>query len=68
MKECPRCLGSGWVCEEHPDLPMHHLLGETERKCGAAGMPCEQPDCPFREYPTDDEVRARGNRGYRSPQ
>jgi hypothetical protein len=60
---CPRCAGSGWVCEAHPELPMDHLLEESTEKCGGAGMPCEEPGCPFRTHPTDDEV-ARGNKGY----
>jgi hypothetical protein len=37
----PRCLGSGWTCEDHPNLPMNH-----EADCGA-GMPCQEPRCPF---------------------
>lgn len=33
--DCPLCLGSGHVCEDHPDSPWRG--GEC---CGAAGMPC----------------------------
>jgi hypothetical protein len=35
--ECPICLGSGWVCENHPKLAWSERLG---CQCGA-GMPCE---------------------------
>lgn len=37
--DCHRCLGSGHVCEEHPDKPWD----EGDGCCGAAGMPCN-PD------------------------
>jgi hypothetical protein len=36
---CPRCLGSGSVCEDHPQLPWDGLTPEG-CQCGAAGMPC----------------------------
>lgn len=37
---CPRCGGTGHVCEDHPHLPWGgmHALGCD---CGAAGMPCQ---------------------------
>jgi hypothetical protein len=35
-RNCPKCLGIGWVCEEHPDKAWHDELGCM---CGA-GMPC----------------------------
>jgi hypothetical protein len=35
-RDCPRCAGSGAVCEDHPDRPF-------EACCGAAGMPCRPP-------------------------
>jgi hypothetical protein len=35
-KNCPICLGLGWVCENHPDLAWDKGLG---CECGA-GMPC----------------------------
>lgn len=37
---CPRCGGTGTVCEDHRDLPWGpmHALGCA---CGAAGMPCQ---------------------------
>lgn len=41
MKTCGHCL-EGWVCEDHPDLPVDH----DRAACGGAGMPCEHPDCP----------------------
>lgn len=37
--DCPRCLGSGHVCEDHPDKPWD----EGDGCCSAAGMPCN-PD------------------------
>lgn len=39
-KRCPTCLGLGWVCENHPDLPWDIEIGCV---CGA-GMPCECND------------------------
>lgn len=38
--DCPRCLGSGHVCEAHPDRPWENEAGTC---CGAPGMPCN-PD------------------------
>jgi hypothetical protein len=35
-KDCPTCLGIGWVCENHPQMPWSDEGGCT---CGA-GMPC----------------------------
>jgi hypothetical protein len=37
MNDCPRCLGSHWVCEAHPERPWE---GEYACGCGAPGMPC----------------------------
>lgn len=34
--DCPRCLGSGHVCEEHPDK----AWDEGDGCCGAPGIPC----------------------------
>lgn len=34
--ECPVCLGSGIVCEDHSDTPWD----EGDGCCGAPGMPC----------------------------
>lgn len=39
--DCPRCLGSGHVCEDHPDKPMGHH--EETDNCSGVGMPCN-PD------------------------
>jgi hypothetical protein len=36
-KNCPVCLGLGWVCENHPDRAWSDEFGCM---CGA-GMPCE---------------------------
>jgi hypothetical protein len=36
VKNCPNCLGIGWVCENHPQMPWSDEDGCT---CGA-GMPC----------------------------
>jgi hypothetical protein len=49
IRTCPRCQGSGWVCEDHRTQPMGH------DGCGGAGAPCEEPGCPFRTHPTDAE-------------
>ena len=32
----------GWVCEEHPDHPLNH------DNCVGAGMPCDNPQCIWR--------------------
>ncbi|WP_156526917.1 hypothetical protein [Bradyrhizobium sp.] len=37
---CPRCDGTHWVCESHPERPWD---GPNACGCGAAGDPC--PDC-----------------------
>lgn len=34
MDECCICMGEGWVCEQHPQLPWPHDL------CDGPGMPC----------------------------
>ena len=31
---CPDCLGSGWLCDEHPTLPWDH------DGCDGAGIVC----------------------------
>jgi hypothetical protein len=54
---CPRCCGSGWVCEVHRRQPMNHPV-KNARACGGAGSPCEEPGCPFRTHPTDADVAA----------
>jgi hypothetical protein len=36
-RHCFKCLGVGWVCENHQSLAWHDELG---CQCGA-GMPCE---------------------------
>lgn len=38
--DCPTCDNSGWVCENHPDVPWDD--GDADC-CGGAGMPCR--DC-----------------------
>jgi hypothetical protein len=37
---CGQC-NDGWICEDHPDRPMGH------DHCGGAGMPYQNPSCPF---------------------
>jgi hypothetical protein len=38
---CPFCLGTGYVCEDHPDRPWHGVVGGIDGcPCEAAGMPC----------------------------
>ena len=60
MTQCPRCQGSGWVCETHPTQPINHRL-ENGSACGGSGSPCEEPGCPFRTFPTD-AARKRATR------
>lgn len=36
-RPCPRCLGSGWVCERHPT---RRWAGASACPCAAPGMPC----------------------------
>lgn len=43
VDDCPVCLGSGHVCEEHPDK----AWGEGDGCCGAPGMPCLHTRCRF---------------------
>lgn len=43
VDDCPWCLGTGHVCEDHPGKPWAYTLGEDDPRscnCGAAGMPC----------------------------
>jgi hypothetical protein len=49
---CPRCKGSGWVCESHRFLPMNH----PDPSCIGAGTPCGEPGCPYRTHETDEEI------------
>jgi hypothetical protein len=50
-ERCPRCAGSGIVCEEHPDQPW----GRGDSCCGAAGMPCRpQPEALLGVMPPAD--------------
>jgi transposase len=44
-RTCGSC-NDGWICEDHPDQPMGH------EHCGGAGMPCQNPACPYREKRT----------------
>ena len=55
MTSCPRCQGSGWVCETHPTQPIHHRL-EDGSECGGGGSPCEEAGCPFRTHPTKADI------------
>lgn len=36
-RECPRCGGCRWVCENHRDIPWE---GPRACNCGGAGAPC----------------------------
>jgi hypothetical protein len=40
IRSCPNCLGSGWVCENHPQITWDEDFGCT---CGD-GKPCECND------------------------
>jgi len=48
-RHCYKCLGVGWVCENHQSLPWSDELGCT---CGA-GMPCS---CNVEEPPDTSQV------------
>ncbi len=39
MIVCSYCAGSGYVCENHPQLPWDGVV-EDGCHCGGAGMPC----------------------------
>ena len=54
---CPRCKGSGLVCEVHHNRPMAHLIVRSGHPCSGAGIPCEEPGCPFRDRPNPDTAR-----------
>lgn len=38
--KCVRCLGSGWVCEDHLDRPSD-VTSEGGCDCGGAAAPCK---------------------------
>ena len=43
VPDCPVCLGSGTVCEHHPDRPSDTLTAPPIGcDCGGAGMPCPE--------------------------
>lgn len=42
MTKCSKCSDTGWVCENHQDVPWEPMAGHG---CGCgAGMPCECND------------------------
>jgi hypothetical protein len=51
-KNCPVCLGIGWVCENHPDKPWDDEIGCT---CGA-GTPCSCNSAEGHEEPDITQV------------
>lgn len=39
--KCDTCANTGWVCEDHHDVPWYGIMPEGAFKCcGGAGMPC----------------------------
>ena len=36
---CDNCNSTGWVCEDHPNMPWN---GVKACGCGGAGMPCQK--------------------------
>lgn len=47
VPDCPTCLGTGHVCEDHPTKAWGDIIGQgsdtepgTVCWCGAAGAPC----------------------------
>lgn len=47
---CANCDGTGWVCEDHPEVPW--LDGEG--CCGGAGSPCVCNPCGGEDEPPRD--------------
>ena len=47
--DCGTCVGTGHVCENHPDRPWAGMTGEPEC-CGGAGMPCPRCCVAIPEY------------------
>lgn len=44
---CPRCQGSGWVCENHEDRPSD-VVSDGGCSCGGAAVPCVcNPEAEF---------------------
>lgn len=44
--KCKICEDVGWVCEEHQDKPMEHIIDKKfpfplKEHCGGAGIPCK---------------------------
>jgi len=56
--KCSRCIGSGWVCENHDNRPWEGLYACD---CGGAGMPC--PDC---NWPKDAGDAPRLPEGFKT--
>ncbi|WP_316172162.1 MULTISPECIES: hypothetical protein [unclassified Bradyrhizobium] len=52
LERCPRCDGTRWICEAHPDLPWE----DSPRgcRCGAPGDPC--PVCNRADADTPPEL------------
>jgi hypothetical protein len=68
--KCVKCLGSGWVCEDHQDRPSEVVI-EGGCDCGGAAVPCAcNPDAAFeftQVYATvDPEHEAPGSSGFKS--
>ena len=55
MPTCRNCADTGWVCENHDNVPWAGLLPDDACQCcGAPGMPC--PVC----NPCDDDGPLKG--------
>lgn len=51
--DCKKCRGTGWVCEDHPDMPFGH---DDELDCEGDGYPC--PDCNAKGEEREEEKDA----------
>ncbi|HEX6018033.1 MAG TPA: hypothetical protein VFZ28_08020 [Burkholderiaceae bacterium] len=57
---CSLCAGSGWLCDEHPDLPWSH-----SDECEGGGIACrcnELARLPLREVFVDFDALDAGPR------
>jgi hypothetical protein len=46
--KCAKCLGCGWVCEDHLDRPSDLVADEGGCNCGGAAVACTcNPDADY---------------------
>lgn len=57
MERCDYCDDTGWVCENHGDLPWDGVSSRFDAcACGGAGAPCSRCN----QSGTMDKVTAQG--------